>query len=815
MCATVLLTPVLCHAEGVRKLGGLAVLSAAVLALQVDLTRVLSIGQFYHFAFLVISLALLGFGASGTMLAIWPRLAEPARWPWYGLLFAIATLAGYLVVNHVAFDSYRIALEPTQMIVLVFDLLALALPFLFGGALVGAMLRAATERSGRTYGASLLGSAGGAVMAPLAIEALGSARTVLVCAAAGAAAALLLVDLPRSRSAVSATAGLALTLGLLVAFPTILDVVPSPYKRISQIALDPEARILATRESASARLDIVDSSAIHSAPGLSLTYRQSLPEETGLVVDGDTLLPVLDAAHAPPELADALPISVALTVRPAGRVLFLGSGGGLDAWAALTSGAREVTIVEPNGLVVDALNGPLRDLAAFADDPRVRLIHDEIRTFAANAPGPYDIVELVLADNFRPISAGAYTLSESYTLTVEGVRGYLRLAGVDGLLVITRWAQEPPSESARALAIVIEALGDRSVREHIVAFRSFQTVTILVTASPWSANEVDALLGAIDERRYDLVAAPTIPPGSLNRYAILPEPVDHDLAVGLLDPGVRAATYAAWPLDISATTDDRPFFFQFFRWEQTPVVLEGLGRRWQPFGGSGYLVVVGFLAFALAATALLVVAPIALRPSFRRALVAAGAGVAVRTVGYATAIGLAFLFVEVSLVQRLILLVGAPALAFAVVVGGLLFWSGLGSLVSARLPWRPTIVALVVLLAVAPTVIDALTPVLLGVPLVPRIVAVLLILAPTGILMGVPFPRLVSALGQAPGLVPWAWATNGGASVLGAVAAPMIALSAGFGAVLVAGAALYLAAAVAAGPPLTTPRASAARTEPR
>jgi hypothetical protein len=798
----------------VRKLAGLAVLSAAVLALQVDLTRVLSIGQYYHFAFLVISLALLGFGASGTMLTMWPRLAERASWPWYGLGFALGALVGYLVVNHAAFDSYRIALEPAQAIVLVLDLLALALPFLFGGALVAAMLRAATERSGRTYGATLLGSAAGAILAPIAIETLGSPRTVLLCGAAGAVAALLLFDRARTRSRATAVAGLGVILGLLVVFPAVLDVVPSPYKRISQMALDPEARIVATRESASARLDVVESPTIHSAPGLSLTYHRPLPDETGLVVDGDTLLPVIDAARAPPELADALPVSVALAARPVGRVLFLGSGGGLDAWAALTRGVREVTVVEPNGLVVDALTGLLRDRAALAGDPRVRLVHDEIRTFAVDAPGPYDIVELTLADNYRPISAGAFTLSETYTLTVDGVRDYLRLAGPDGLLVITRWVQEPPSESARALAIVTEALGDRPAREHVIAFRSFQTVTILAKASAFSADEVDALLGAIDQRHYDLVAAPTIPPGSVNRYAVLPEVDDHELAVNLLDARDRAPLYAAWPLDIAPTTDDRPFFFQFFRWEQTPVLLEELGRRWQPFGGSGYLVVVGLLAFALVATALLVVAPIALRPSFRGALVAAGAGVALRTVGYATAIGLAFLFVEVSLVQRLILLIGAPTLAFAAVVGGLLFWSGLGSLASSRLPWRPAIVVLVVLLAVAPAVIGALTPTLLGLPLAARIAAVLVLLAPAGILMGVPFPRLVSALGPAPGLVPWAWAANGGASVVGAVTAPMIALSAGFGAVLGAGAALYLAAALAAGRGLSPP-ASAARTAPR
>jgi hypothetical protein len=569
--------------------------------------------------------------------------------------------------------------------------------------------------------------------------------------------------------------------------------------------------VVATSESPASRLDIVESPTIHSAPGLSLGYRRALPEEAGLVLDGDTLLPVLDARDAPAELAEALPISVALAARPDGRVLLLGSGGGMDAWAALTRGAREVTVVEPNPLVLDALTGVLRERAGLADDRRVHLVGDEIRTFASGTNGPYDVVELVLADNYRPISAGAFTLSETYTLTVEAVRDYLRLSGRDGLLVITRWLQDPPSESARTLAIAVEALGDRPAREHLVAFRSFQTVTILVKDSPFSAAETDRLLAEIDARRYDVVVAPTIPPGSVNRYAVLPEPADYELALALTGATDRRAVWASSTLDIAPTTDDHPFFFQFFRWEHTAAVLEGLGRRWQPFGGSGYLVVVALLAFALLATALAVVAPIALRRSFRAALAAAGTRHSLRVVGYVTAIGLAFLFVEIALVGRLIVLVGTPTLAFAAVVGGLLLWSGLGSLVSARLPWRRAMVVLAGLLAVAPAVIGALGPLILELPLVQRTGAVLVVLAPLGFLMGVPFPRLIATLGATPGLVPWAWAANGGASVVGAVAAQMVALSAGFGTALGVGALLYLAAA---GLAVTAP-ASAARTGPR
>jgi hypothetical protein len=789
-----------------RALTGMGLLSAAVLLSQVALIRVFSIAQFYHFAFLVIGLALLGFGASGSLLALWPRLRAPAWWPWYALGFALATPLAYLLVNALPFDSYAIAWDQTQLALLVAYLLVLAAPFVFAGALVGAMLSSEPSRAGRIYAANLAGSAVGAVVAPLALSWLGSESAVLLCAVLGAGAALILAGAAR-RATGWATAALVVALALLAVFPPQFELQLSPYKRLSQMRLDPAATLLATRQDATARLDIVESSTIHSAPGLSLGYLGDLPVQTGLVIDGDALLPVPQHGPATAALARSVPVAVAHAIRPGGRVLLLGSGGGIDAWAALESGATEVTIVEPNRLVHEALVGDLRAWSGLADDPRIRLEHEQLRTFAQRSDERFDLVELALVDNYRPVSSGAFTLTENYTLTVEAVRSYLRLCDRDGILVLTRWIQSPPSELLRTLGLAVEALDGRPPLEHIVAFRSFQTVTFIVKPVPFTPDETARLLEAIDRLRYDLVLAPTMPPEMLNRYARLERPIDHELAVALATASDRPAFYAAYDFDISPPTDDRPFFFHFFRWQQTSEVLENLGRRWQPFGGSGYLALVALLVFAAAAAAIFVVAPIALRSGFRAAFRRAGARRAARTLGYFTAIGLAYLFVEVALIQRFILVLGHPTLALAVVVGALLLASGVGSWLSPRIPWRGAIVALAILLALYPGLTGLVTPALLAAPLALRLVAVVALIAPVGLLMGVPFARGIGALGDADALVPWAWAANGSASVVSAVAAAMLALSFGFTPVLVGAGALYLVAAA-----LSLPRASAART---
>lgn len=191
-----------------------------------------------------------------------------------------------------------------------------------------------------------------------------------------------------------------------------------------------------------------------------------------------------------------------------------------------------------------------------------------------------------------------------------------------------------------------------------------------------------------------------MPEERINQHARLPEPIYHDAYLALIEAPDRGVFYADYPFDITPPTDAHPFFNHFFRPEQTSEVLENLGRRWQPFGGSGYFVLVALLAFAVVAALVFVLLPILLGRRFRGALGALGSARAARIVGYFTLLGLAFLLVEVSLIQQYILILGQPTLAIATVIGALLLFSGLGSTLSPRIGWGKAMAALVVLLAV-------------------------------------------------------------------------------------------------------------------
>jgi hypothetical protein len=276
----------------------------------------------------------------------------------------------------------------------------------------------------------------------------------------------------------------------------------------------------------------------------------------------------------------------------------------------------------------------------------------------------------------------------------------------------------------------------------------------------------------------------------------LPEPSYFQEVQKLLTTPDRQAYYSAYPFAVTPPTDNQPFFFHFFRWGQTPELLATLGRTWQPFGGSGYFVLLALLALVVLLSLVLILGPLALASAGQQA-----SGFEVRSHGralvYFTLLGLAFLFVEIPLIQRWILLLGHPIYAFTMVVLALLTSSSLGSALARRewLPKRILFAALLVMVLLVPWLVNQLSGSALGWPFLMRACLALFSLVPLGVLMGLPFPLGLGWLEQhAPDLVPWAWAVNGCASVVASVLAAILALSFGFTLVLLLGGLAYAGA---------------------
>ena len=790
--------------------------STATLLFEIALTRIFAVTQGYHFAFLAISLALLGFGASGTALALVPALASRNVRPVIagaGLLFAVTSTGGLYLTNVLPFDAYTLLWEPSQLAYLALYYLALAVPFFFAGSIVGACLAKHPSRAGALYGANLVGAGIGCLLSvvfPLIVGAAGSVVVAGAIALAGAAA-MAGRALRRPAWLVPGVLGVAAVAAAVALGVTELRL--SPYKAVSQALRHEGAAKAFHRWNAFSLVEVIESGSIHAAPGLSFAYRGSLPPQTALAVDGDNLSPM---SAVPPESADFTEyLPTALVYRlsnPAHpepvegpSALVIEPGGGLDVLTALRNGAGSVTVVVSNPLVVEAVGERFADHAAgVLGRPEVTVVDEGARSYLHRTDERFDVIQVSLADSFRPVLAGAYGVSESYLYTVQAFESYYRRLAPDGFLSVTRWAQTPPSEGVRVVSVAVEALERLGVEpaDHVAVIRSLQTITLIVKRSPLDDADIDAVRGFADALQYDLVYHSGIAASDLNRFSVHPTPAYHDTVAAILNAGAREELYAGYGHDISPTSDDRPFYFHLFRWSQTPEILASLGRTFQPFGGAGFLIVLGSLVVAIVAAGAFILLPLL----FRRDE-SSGVGPQAGSVGrlwpfvYFAGLGLGFLWVEIPLLQRFILYLDQPTYAFATVLFGVLVWSGVGSLASDRL--RVSMAAAVSVVAALSVLYAFGLPLLfdttLGLPLPGRLALSVALLAPLGAAMGVPFPRAIRTLGeQAPALVPWAWAVNGSTSVVSAILATVLALSFGFTWVILGGAAAYLVAAGAA-----------------
>ncbi len=789
----------------------LFLLSAATLTFEINLTRLFSVAQFYHFAFMIVSIALLGFGASGTALSLFPALLRGdacRRTAQFSLAAGGSMLLAYLLTNWLPFDSFSMLVDRRQTAVLALHYLALALPFFFSGMALAWLLAASPAAAGTTYAVNLLGSAAGCVLALLAPSSVGGEGLVTLSAGLAALAALFAAARggPGRLTTILVSAGLLLTAlsdlavrlaGGGVGLP-VFELRISPYKNLSYALQAPGAGVIYRRWNAFSRIDVVRSGGIHSVPGLSYRYLQPLPAMDGLLVDGDDLSPI-PGLDTDPGFTAYLPGALAFELRPQAETLILGPRGGLDILTALSQSSGPLTAVEVNPLIVEA--------APLYAHPRVEARIESERSYLQRSQQLFDVIILSLTSSFHPVHSGAYTLAEDYRYTREAFESMLAHLKPGGLLVAARWLQDPPSEDLRLMALAAGAVqadgGDP--RRQIAAIRGYNTAAVFVRKGAFTAEELANIRDFAALRAFDLSYLPGVREEETNRFNILAESKYYRTYLRLLETGSVEEFYGEYPYDVRPPSDDRPFFGHYFKWAQTPQILAEFGRTWQPFGGAGYFVVLALLLLALLLAGGLILIPVVLR---RRGKTGpARSPFLLRNLIYFGLLGLAFLMVEVPLLQRFILYLGQPAYAFAAVLFSLLLFSGIGSRLSGRIPLRAGLAGLVILIFSAPLALPALFAATLGWPLIARLAVTALALAPLGLLMGIPFPsgiRLFAA-GQeqaekadSSASVPWIWAVNGAASVIAPILAALLALSLGFNAVLRLGGLCYFGALLTA-----------------
>jgi len=811
-------------------------LAMSVLMLEVTLTRIFSVMMWYHFTYLVIGLALLGFGAAGTVLTVHPRFSGPAlksgvlsdcAW-----LFGLSGVVCFLAMTKISFDPTDIYNRGdfSQLVGLLMLLFLATVPLFFGGLGIGYLISKSGDQINRLYFCDLLGAGCGSLGALLAVNYMGATATLFWLGFVGCVVAMIVGGRAdgRLRWRYPVTALVAAGLGAITLAKDSVVPVPFPASKISNYHGEEY------RWHVVARVDVVGPKQDYPSFGgsLSRVWDRSRPrlDYMSLYQDGMAPTGIIKLQNRRPQdlaILGHYMQGCAFVLRPKADVLVIGPGGGVDVAMALHHGVLRVTAVDINPRTIEYVRDKYNDFAGgLYRREDVEVICAEGRHYLTTTERKFDVIQLSGVDTFTALASGAYALSENYLYTREAMRDYFDRLSEDGILSFSRWLFTPPRETLRLAVTARQALADRGIHEpgrHILVLAAPAWegrppwAETLIKLKPFTAQEVSVLRAWAEPLRFDVIYDPLVPHEPGGEYdRIEPAPqygpaaCAREFSAALRLPARDFADYVRrYPYNIKPATDDSPFFFNFYRpgslLRPFAATLGGYGVTRLPLG---LVILVASLVAIVVFGAVFILLPMRAQAGGLKGQ-RGGACVLV----YFACLGLAFICVELMLLQKLMVFLGGPVYSMSVTLFSLLVFCGMGSFLAKGFTRsRPRLGAFFILLAVAAAIygttrlLHEVVPTLMWLSHPRRCLVAVAALLPVGLLMGMPFPtgiRMAERLN--PRFVPWAWCVNACATVLGSVGCILAAMFVGFTAVLYAGAVMYLIALLAL---LLAPRAA-------
>jgi predicted membrane-bound spermidine synthase len=789
---------------GVKRLHltGLFLLSLGTLLLELALTRVLSVSLWYHFGFLVISTALLGFGASGVTLALWTALRE--RWDLSyalcicALAFAACVVLSFWCMQRIPIDPFSVAVDHRQLFYVPIYLLLVALPFYFSGLAISLLLARGSKQINRLYGYDLAGAGAGCALVALVIPRFGGTGSVLLAGFIGALSAACFAGI--SRRGLGATAAVvSLTLlGLSFHGEEVIPIHVSANKRHRSI------QPIYSAWNTLSLVQVVEDPPKGKYPAARVMIIDSGTAATGI---SDLRPDVRRTLAERPEEVEQLSM-IAYVEKPNPKILIIGSGGGDQVLAGLKAGARSITAVEINPIINDIVANRMNDFwGNLYHQPEVHLVTDEGRSFVRRSTDKYDAIISVHTISNAAFASGALSLAENYVLTREAFADYLDHLTPDGAIFFTR----PEFQIPRLVSTARELFTQRGIGpidNHVFAFSEpgqTQLPGRLAFDAGFLLKKSEFLPGELERIRAILTADAHSGPDARTikvLYAPDERPADSLSARIIAAPHLEEVVRND-DSQLTAATDDKPFFNQHTRWSRIRwSTIVDLFSQKQPSGARMALedrpiaevTLLVLLVQSTLVAGLCIIFPLLLLA--RRGLQIAGGW---SWLAYFAALGLGFIMVEIALLQRFLLFLGQPIYTYAVVLAGLLISTGVGSGAAGRWGADPRRVLGRVLVA-APVVvllITVVTPVVfhacLGFGIPWRIAIALVLVAPLGFVLGMPFPLgLRLAMQQSSALGSWAWGVNGFFTVIGTILALMLGMMVGFRMVLLLACGCYI-----------------------
>ena len=783
-------------------------LSGCTLAYEILLMRLFSIIQWHHFAYMIIGLALLGYGVSGTVVSL---LQQQARRYFYGayvvsvLLFAAFSMLSFQLAQKIPFNAEVFMWDNQQLLYLTLLMLLLSVPFFFAAsAICMAFIRFQESLSG-IYAADLAGAAAGSLLIILLLFQFQPQHALVAISLLAILSAILVIPVLAPKT-IRRMLLLVLTVALLAVLnTTYLKLDASPYKPLSQVMQIQGSEIVHVDSSPHGLLTVVKNEQIpfRDAPGLSLTASQAILPQLSLFLDAGDAMAINRFPSDYQEMAYLanLTSAAAYVIGKPRSALIVGAGGGTDLLQALYFDVQHIDALEINPQVVAVVDEVFGDFSGqLYSHEKVTVHNTEVRQHLGSGKQKYPLIQLSLVDSGT--ASGMNALNESYLYTTESIQLYLNHLTETGYLSLTRWVSLPPRDSLKLLNTAVTALksiGVNNVREHIVFIRNWQTGTILIKKQAFNQFELGLLRQFNRSNAFDVVWMPGMQASQANRYNRLSSAVFHEAVVAILNDQQRQDFLDSYKFNLEAATDDKPFFHHFFRWKTFKELLALRNQGAMPLIEWGYLVLLATLAISVVSSIVLILIPLLL---FAKKSHNTETSVSrLRVVYYFFAIGIAFLMIEIAFMQKFVLLLHHPIYAYSATLAIFLLFAGMGSHVSGRLlnNWSTKAVLLLSCLGIGFIgfcylwLLEPVFEIATTLAMSYKVLLSIMLLGPLAFLMGMPFPAGLSMLAENAGhYIPWAWGINGCASVISASLSTLLAIDLGFNAVISLALVLYL-----------------------
>jgi spermidine synthase len=787
--------------------GGLSIVAAAGLMLQIVQTRILSVIAWYHLAFFVISIAMFGLTAG----AIWVYLRR-GRFAENTLSHDLAYFSAALAATTVLAFAAQLTLAPVTELTLVSLLIwaelaiCLAAPFFFSGVVVSLALTRSPFPVGRVYAADLAGAAIGCLGVLVLLDTVDGPSAVLWVAALTALAAVLfsysgIGTTPQTRPPLASVLQrpgwmflvlIAIAIGNDLAAPRGLRPV-----FVKGRAERLENRIFEEWNSFS-RILVFDTPNRHPHMwGPSRAFRPGdwSIEQRFMNIDGSagTTAFRIDGAIGNAGFLKYDVTNLAYFLPDRKRAGIIGVGGGRDLLSARVFGVPDITGVEINPIFHRLLTREpgFAEFSGLSKLGGMQIEVDEARSWFARTRGTFDIIQMTLVDTWAATGAGAFSLTENGLYTVEAWHTFLERLSPGGVFTVSRWyAPAAAEETGRMVSLAMAAafsIGADEPRRHIFLAASGHVATLVLGRTPLSSSAVAALEAAAAKLDYTVLISPNRASESQILQQIVASSNSEELNRYTSD----------LPLDLTPPTDERPFFFNqlplYDPWQTIKLVFAT--NRAGVVSGNLFATATLLILFLISAVLVLGAIILPMRPAIRDV----GPKLAFGGTAYFLLLGVGFMSVEIGLLQRMSVFLGHPIYSLSVVLFAIILATGIGSLTSDRLPLdsRARLVSWSALtggyLLALPLWLPNLLLAFGGSALPARATLCVLVIAPAGLLMGYGFPtgmRLISAVDRTP--APWFWGINGGAGVLAATLAMTSSIALGISVTLTIGGLSYL-----------------------